>query len=194
MMRKKLLALLLAAACILSMAACGSDDKGDAQSVNNDLSVEQEEPDEDIPTAPAIDGAATDAGIDKPDEQPPEMEPSYNEPNKSAQSTGAGTEPSGTGASQSQPSSGGSTGGTGASSGSTDSESGSGTGRTATKSEAQGFIGQSASSMISSIGSPVSRSYSSSCMGDGEDGELVYDGFTVYTYRENGNESVVDVE
>ncbi len=29
--------------------------------------------------------------------------------------------------------------------------------------------------------------------GPGEDGELVYDGFTVYTYRENGVETVEDV-
>jgi len=27
-------------------------------------------------------------------------------------------------------------------------------------------------------------------MGEGEDGVWVYEGFTVYTYRENGNETV----
>jgi hypothetical protein len=31
-------------------------------------------------------------------------------------------------------------------------------------------------------------------MGDGEDGELHYDGFTVYTYKEGSSEKVVDVE
>ena len=31
-------------------------------------------------------------------------------------------------------------------------------------------------------------------MGDGEDGCLYYDGFTVYTYREGESEVVYDVE
>jgi outer membrane biosynthesis protein TonB len=64
----------------------------------------------------------------------------------------------------------------------------------ATKADAQKYIGSSVSSMISAIGSPSSKSYSSSCMGDGEDGELHYDGFTVYTYKEGSSEKVVDVE
>ena len=37
-------------------------------------------------------------------------------------------------------------------------------------------------------------SYASSCLGPGEDGELYYDGFTVYTYRDpDGTENVYDV-
>jgi hypothetical protein len=48
--------------------------------------------------------------------------------------------------------------------------------------------------LIAAIGSPNSRSYASSCIGEGEDGELSYNGFTVYTYRENGIETVQDVE
>lgn len=47
--------------------------------------------------------------------------------------------------------------------------------------------------LISLIGEPNDRSYASSCMGSGEDGELYYTGFTVVTYRENGTETVVDV-
>lgn len=63
-----------------------------------------------------------------------------------------------------------------------------------TKSDAQAYIGKSASSLISDIGAPLSTSYSSSCLGDGEDGELKYNGFTVYTYKEGNNENVIDVD
>ena len=62
-----------------------------------------------------------------------------------------------------------------------------------TKSDAQAFIGQSVSSLIAAIGQPLSRSYAPSCLGDGEDGELIYNGFTVYTYREGDTETVLDV-
>lgn len=55
------------------------------------------------------------------------------------------------------------------------------------------YIGQSVSSMISAIGAPNSSSYAPSCLGAGEDGELLYDGFTVYTYREGDSETVQDV-
>ena len=48
--------------------------------------------------------------------------------------------------------------------------------------------------MQGAIGSPSSTDYSSSCLGDGEDGEWRYNGFTVYTYRENGAETVTDVQ
>ena len=63
----------------------------------------------------------------------------------------------------------------------------------ATADAARAYIGQSVSSMIAALGSPISSSYAPSCLGPGEDGELVYDGFTVYTYRENGVETVEDV-
>ena len=66
--------------------------------------------------------------------------------------------------------------------------------KTPSKETAQSYIGKSASSMIAAMGSPISSQYSPSCMGDGEDGELYYNGFTVYTYRENGQEKVTDVE
>lgn len=62
-----------------------------------------------------------------------------------------------------------------------------------TKADAAAFIGQSVSSLIAAIGQPLSQSYAPSCLGGGEDGELVYNGFTVYTYREDGVETVQDV-
>ena len=63
-----------------------------------------------------------------------------------------------------------------------------------TAADASAYIGQSASSLISALGQPGSTDYASSCLGEGEDGELRYDGFTVYTYRENGTETVQAVE
>ena len=48
--------------------------------------------------------------------------------------------------------------------------------------------------LYDAIGRPDGSSYASSCIGDGEDGELSYDGFHVYTYRApDGAESVQDV-
>ena len=44
------------------------------------------------------------------------------------------------------------------------------------------------------IGQPLNSDYASSCLGDGEDGLLEYDGFVVYTYREGDSEVVYDVE
>ena len=59
---------------------------------------------------------------------------------------------------------------------------------------AQGMIGGSAAELASAIGQPKDTSYASSCLGDGEDGEWYYDGFTVYTYRDtDGTENVYDV-
>ena len=50
------------------------------------------------------------------------------------------------------------------------------------------------SELYALIGQPKSSDYAPSCMGDGEDGCLYYDGFTVYTYREGESEVVYDVE
>ena len=59
---------------------------------------------------------------------------------------------------------------------------------------AQEMIGEDVSSLIAAIGEPENSSYASSCLGPGEDGELYYDGFTVYTYRDpDGTENVYDV-
>ena len=59
---------------------------------------------------------------------------------------------------------------------------------------AQQMIGEDLTALTDELGKPASESYASSCLGDGEDGELSYDGFTVYTYRENGVETIVDAE
>ena len=48
--------------------------------------------------------------------------------------------------------------------------------------------------LIEAIGEPASTTYVSSCLGDGEDGQLEYEGFTVYTYRDaTGKEAIQDV-
>lgn len=59
---------------------------------------------------------------------------------------------------------------------------------------AMGFVGKELSELIAAIGEPESSDYAPSCLGDGEDGNLYYDGFTVYTYREGGVETVEYVE
>ena len=54
-------------------------------------------------------------------------------------------------------------------------------------------MGSSVDALYAAIGKPLSSNYASSCNGPGEDGELSYNGFVVYTYRENGVETVVAV-
>ena len=62
------------------------------------------------------------------------------------------------------------------------------------KAVAASLIGSPVSKLYKAIGEPVSvEEYTPSCLGPGEDGMLNYDGFTVYTYRENGLEVVQDV-
>lgn len=63
----------------------------------------------------------------------------------------------------------------------------------ATRETAMAYIGQSLSSLTAAIGQPNGSDYAPSCLGSGEDGELFYNGFTVYTYREGGVETVKDV-
>lgn len=59
---------------------------------------------------------------------------------------------------------------------------------------AKALEGESVEDLLSAIGEPVSKEdYAPSCLGDGEDGLWHYEGFDVYTYRENGNESVYAV-
>ena len=55
-------------------------------------------------------------------------------------------------------------------------------------------IGKPITALTEQIGQPARVSYASSCLGDGEDGELYYEGFTVYTYRDtDGTENIYDV-
>lgn len=61
---------------------------------------------------------------------------------------------------------------------------------------AESCIDKSVEELISLIGEPVSADYAPSCLnpGVGEDGNLYYDGFVVYTYREGEMETVSYVE
>lgn len=54
------------------------------------------------------------------------------------------------------------------------------------------YVGKDVSKLYAAIGKPNSSEYASSCIGDGEDGLLYYNGFTVTTYRENDKETVQD--
>ena len=58
---------------------------------------------------------------------------------------------------------------------------------------AKSMIGEEVSGLIEAIGEPESSSYAGSCLGPGEDGELHYDGFTVYTYKEGDSEIIQNV-
>lgn len=53
---------------------------------------------------------------------------------------------------------------------------------------------QDVSALYAAIGEPGSSRYEPSCSGPGDDGVLYYDGFVVFTYKENGVETVVDAE
>lgn len=64
----------------------------------------------------------------------------------------------------------------------------------ADKATAAGYVGADVSALYAAIGRPASSDYAPSCLGTGEDGNLYYDGFTVYTYRENGSEIIQYVE
>ena len=60
---------------------------------------------------------------------------------------------------------------------------------------AKTFEGADVNELIAAIGEPESSDYAPSCLGEGEDGNLYYDGFTVYTYRDvDGTEVVNYVE
>lgn len=59
---------------------------------------------------------------------------------------------------------------------------------------AESCIEKTVEDLYELIGEPQSSDYAPSCLGPGEDGNLYYEGFTVYTYRENGTETVRVVE
>ena len=59
---------------------------------------------------------------------------------------------------------------------------------------AKSCVGKDVSELYKLIGEPESSDYAPSCLVDGEDGMLYYDGFVVYTTRENGVENVYYVE
>lgn len=62
------------------------------------------------------------------------------------------------------------------------------------KAIAMSMEGQPTSALFDAIGQPQYADYTTSCMGPGEDGNLYYDGFVVYTYREGGSEVIQYVE
>ena len=56
------------------------------------------------------------------------------------------------------------------------------------------FIDQDAQLLLDALGEPQQKLYEASCSGPGDDGIWIYDGVTVFTYLENGVETVVDAE
>lgn len=62
------------------------------------------------------------------------------------------------------------------------------------KALANSCMDKSVTELYALIGEPISTDYAPSCLGPGEDGMLFYDGFVVYTYRENGQETINYVE
>lgn len=60
--------------------------------------------------------------------------------------------------------------------------------------QALALIDCSVEELYDTVGMPIDYMYADSCLGEGEDGELYYDGFTVYTYRDlEDNETIYDV-
>lgn len=61
---------------------------------------------------------------------------------------------------------------------------------------AKTFIDKNLDELKAAIGEPVDAYYEESCIGEGEDGILAYDYFTVYTFRpaDGSAETVVDAE
>ena len=59
---------------------------------------------------------------------------------------------------------------------------------------AKALIGKTTVELFAAIGAPPESDYAPSCLGPGEDGNLYYEGFTVYTYREGDSQIVVDAE
>ena len=59
---------------------------------------------------------------------------------------------------------------------------------------AKSYVDKPLAELQAEIGEPVSSNYVSSCLiPGGEDGELHYDGFTVYTVKSSDSETVQDV-
>jgi len=59
---------------------------------------------------------------------------------------------------------------------------------------AQSCIDCDVSELFALVGEPNDAEYIPSCLGEGEDGTLYYDDFTVYTYKEGDSEVVQFVE
>ena len=59
--------------------------------------------------------------------------------------------------------------------------------------EAEAFLDRPLAELTAALGEPLESVYAPSCLGAGEDGELSYEGFTVYTYRDADGETVTGV-
>ena len=62
------------------------------------------------------------------------------------------------------------------------------------KALAESCVDKNVSELYALIGEPASSEYAPSCLVEGEDGALYYDGFVVYTTREGDVETVYYVE
>ena len=56
------------------------------------------------------------------------------------------------------------------------------------------FVDQDAQLLLNALGEPQQKLYEASCSGPGDDGIWIYEDVTVFTYLENGVETVVDAE
>ncbi|MCI9555896.1 MAG: hypothetical protein HFF53_03025 [Lawsonibacter sp.] len=195
---KKLTILLCSLLCLTTLAGCGSPSGGVSSWVESSASQPTAQPAQSVP-----DASLPDVSVPPEDSSQPEEEPAASEP-QSARSTPepavtapetkpesapepAVTAPETKPETKPEPA-----GSTPESAPAPEPEPQPET-PAATKETASAYIGRSVSSLIAAIGSPSGSDYTPSCQGDGEDGELFYDGFTVYTYRENGTEIVQDV-
>lgn len=55
---------------------------------------------------------------------------------------------------------------------------------------AKSFEGKDLSELVAVLGEPLSSEYVPSCLGNGKDGELKYDGFIVYTTQQGSAETI----
>jgi hypothetical protein len=55
---------------------------------------------------------------------------------------------------------------------------------------AKSFEGKDLSELVAVLGEPLSSEYVPSCLGNGQDGELKYDGFIVYTTQQGSAETI----
>ena len=65
---------------------------------------------------------------------------------------------------------------------------------TALRDSAAAYVGRPAEELIRQYGEPEERRYAPSCLGPGQDGELRYEGFTVYTYKLGESEVITNVD
>lgn len=58
---------------------------------------------------------------------------------------------------------------------------------------AKNYVDKTLPELVEEIGEPISSNYVTSCLGPGQDGELQYEGFRVYTYNNGETETILDV-